>query len=101
VLLTILKLRADDSIHLMGIDQSFQIRNKSMLTILGLLGQETPEQKEKHEAMLELARKTQGYSANTTKVALVMSKTRSDDLRWLRDYLKTEYVHHRSPYPRM
>jgi hypothetical protein len=56
--------------------------------------QEANEQTQKQQAVLELARKTQSYNTNATRVALVMSKTRPDDLRWLRDYLETQYVHH-------
>lgn len=64
-----------------------------MLTSVGVLEQQAHEQDEKNEAILELAKKTQNYNINATKVALVMSKTRSDDLRWLRGYLKTLYMH--------
>ncbi|EKV16428.1 hypothetical protein PDIG_20770 [Penicillium digitatum PHI26] len=47
---------------------------------------------EKTAALSELVKRTQSYNKNLTKVGLVMAKTRSDDLRWLRDYLQTQQV---------
>lgn len=55
-----------------------------------LMSVEQSEEAERTAALSELVKKTQSYNATTTKVALVMSKTRSDDLRWLRDYLQTQ-----------
>lgn len=55
-----------------------------------LMPVEQSEEAERTAALHELVKKTQSYNATTTKVALVMSKTRSDDLRWLRDYLQTQ-----------
>lgn len=64
----------------------YQIQRGSMLTLV----EQSEEEIEKIAAQSELVKKTQSYDANSTKVALVMSKTRSDDLRWLRDYLQTQ-----------
>ena len=50
------------------------------------------EKLEKAAALSELAKRTRSYSAHSTKVALVVPKTRRDDLRWLRDYLQTQQV---------
>ncbi|KGO42645.1 hypothetical protein PEX1_016520 [Penicillium expansum] len=54
--------------------------------------EQSAEEAEKTAAVSELVQKTRSYKTNSTKVALVMSKTRSDDLRWLRDYLQTQQV---------
>jgi hypothetical protein len=52
--------------------------------------EQSAEKAEKSAALSELVNKTQNYDANSTKVALVIPKMRSDDLRWLRDYLQTQ-----------
>ncbi|CDM28463.1 hypothetical protein DTO013E5_1075 [Penicillium roqueforti] len=62
---------------------------RSVQTVDEALDTKQSEEAERTAALHELVKKTQSYNATTTKVALVMSKTRSDDLRWLRDYLQT------------
>lgn len=66
----------------------YQIQCYSMLISV----EQSAEEAEKTAAISELVQKTRSYKTNSTKVALVMSKTRSDDLRWLRDYLQTQQV---------
>lgn len=45
----------------------------------------------------ELVQMTRNYSPNSTKIALVIPKTRSDDLQWLQEYLRTQYVNSSLP----
>jgi hypothetical protein len=55
-----------------------------------ILVEQSAEKSEKSAALSKLVNKTRNYNANSTKVALVIPKTRSDDLRWLHEYLQTQ-----------
>lgn len=62
----------------------------NLIWLVNILTEKLDEELERNLAITEIAKMTAGYSANSTKVAVVMSKTRTDDLRWLRDYLQTQ-----------
>lgn len=69
-------------------DLHYPVQYGPMLTLL----EYSTEKLEKAAALSELVMRTRSYSAKSTKVALVVPKTRRDDLRWLRDYLQTQQV---------
>ncbi|KAJ5214962.1 hypothetical protein N7468_010641, partial [Penicillium chermesinum] len=48
----------------------------------------SPEDIEKDKAVHEISQKIHAYGSNSTTIGLVLSKTRADDLRWLRDYIQ-------------
>ena len=44
------------------------------------------------KAQSDLVNKMTNYNPTSTNVAVVLPKTRSDDIRWLQKYIKTEYA---------
>lgn len=44
------------------------------------------------QAQSYLVSRMRDYNLDSTNVALVLPKTRSDDIRWLQKYIKTQYA---------
>ncbi|KAJ5185411.1 hypothetical protein N7472_010251, partial [Penicillium cf. griseofulvum] len=50
------------------------------------------ERIEKNKAQAQLVRKMRNYSSDSTNVAIIIPKVRSDDVRWLQEHLQTQYA---------